>query len=164
MTNPNPTNPITAAEVSEWLAAAEITAAAADPKKVAKALRKTTRKAVVAEVEAILADLIPSSSAVKDGYKKAYARNELKHTCSDDIAHAFAQLTQGHTGDDLMEVLVKVGEANGLAVEDRWGHLRNKDGSRNTGMIRMNLGNVLRNAAKRGEKVAIADRAFGGEA
>ena len=87
-------------------------------------------------------------SVVPLRWAKAYAANELKGTCGDALAKALVELTQTGGKADL-EKIRALGWANGIDVQERWG-------ARNAGMQRMNLGNVLRGRAKRGEPVTLA--------
>lgn len=83
-------------------------------------------------------------SIVKDSYKQKYGTSQ---SCDDEVAEAFKT-----TRFDL----VKVAEDNGLDLMEKWGHL-------NPGQRRMNLGNVLRGRAKRGEYVKIGQNVWNKE-
>lgn len=80
-------------------------------------------------------------SLVPDSYKVRYRELNGEDNCGDDIA----DVLKGHNPYDVMA-------QNGIP-SDRWA-------GRNPGMVRMNLGNVLRGRAKRGEYVVIGDREF----
>lgn len=81
------------------------------------------------------------------------ARYGASQSCNDDIAEALAAFVRvphptkpGKTVID--EALMRqVAEANEVDL-DRWAHL-------NIGMVRMNLGNVLRGKVKRGENAIV---------
>lgn len=100
------------------------------------------------------------SSKVKQGYKEKYARNALKHTCDDAFAYAFADATGKAKGPALLDLLVEIGTANDIDVEARWGHLQTRGGTPNYGMMRMNLSNVLRSRAKKGEAVTVGEKVW----
>ena len=121
---------------------------------MSKRNRKTTKPEPQAEAidqtEAVVAaaeepELPPNRSVVPRQWVRAYAKSTLKGTCDDRIAHAMAKATQTDGKPDPAKI-VALGEANGVDVLARWG-------KRNIGMQRMNLGNVLRGRAKRGEPV-----------
>ncbi len=75
-------------------------------------------------------------SVVPDSYKTRYRQETGQDNCGDDVA----EVLKGH---DVYEVMAQ----NGIPT-DRWE-------GRNPGMVRMNLGNVLRGRVKRGEYVAV---------
>lgn len=86
-------------------------------------------------------------SKVHKNYQLDYAKRALKHTCSDSLAYQLAEIAKPGTGQK--EALRALGDLNTIDVETRWGHL-------NIGMQRMNLSNVLRHRAKKGEEVRLA--------
>ena len=88
-----------------------------------------------------------NGSIVKDYYRKLYGKG---NSCGDELAAALKAATTGEDGKTDANKLVKVGNRNGIDVPTRWGHL-------NVGQIRMNLGNVLRAMANRGESIEIPD-------
>jgi len=75
-------------------------------------------------------------SVVPDSYKTRYRQEIGQDNCGDDVA----EVLKGH---DVYEVM----EQNAIPT-DRWE-------GRNPGMVRMNLGNVLRGRIKRGEYVVV---------
>lgn len=75
-------------------------------------------------------------SVVPDSYKTRYRQETGEDNCGDDVA----EVLKGH---DVYEVMGQ----NGIPL-DRWA-------GRNPGMVRMNLGNVLRGRIKRGEYVVV---------
>jgi len=122
-------------------------------------MSKKTEHQTETEAEATEED--NRKSKVPTAYKRRYAETSPTKTgCGDDADQAFRAETDGSTGEDLIAILVRIGEANGIDVEKRWGHLKTASGARNAGMMRMNLGNVLRNKAKKGEKVRIGKTAL----
>jgi len=88
------------------------------------------------------------ASVVPDSYKQRYGAEQ---NCGDEIA----ELLKGHDVHD-------VGKDNGINVDAKWGNGRKKQGKKplNSGMVRMNLGNVLRGRVKRGEYVVIGKNEF----
>jgi hypothetical protein len=107
--------------------------------------------AVEAAVEApapVETELKPNRSVVPTAWVKAYAKNALKGTCGDQLAHQLDALTKTDGKADHAKI-VALGRLNGIEVDLRWA-------GRNIGMQRMNLGNVLRGRAKRGEEVVLA--------
>lgn len=102
------------------------------------------------------------ASKVRERYKKAYAQTETKTGCADEVDVAFRAKTDGKEGEELLEVLRKIADDNKVDPEkfDRWTKIRNRDGSTNTGMVRMNLSNVLRAKLRRGEKVKIGSETW----
>ena len=80
-------------------------------------------------------------SVVPSLYRQRYGKDQ---TCGDGLAEALA-------GTDL-EQLAEVATENGLDLT-RWA-------GRNPGMIRMNLGNVLRGRVRRGEGATVLGRRF----
>jgi len=93
-------------------------------------------------------ELKPNRSVVPTAWVKAYAKNALKGTCGDRLAHQLDALTKTDGKADHAKI-VALGRLNGIEVDLRWA-------GRNIGMQRMNLGNVLRGRAKRGETVVLA--------
>lgn len=89
----------------------------------------------------------PRKSAVPSAYKRKYAKNALKGTCDDEFALRFADAAPKGSPTQVDE-LRAIAKANGIDFDARWGHV-------NKGMQRMNLSNVLRQRAKRGEAVFI---------
>ena len=86
---------------------------------------------------------VAKSSVVPDSYKARYGAAQ---NCGDDVAERL----KGH--DPFL-----VATDNGIDAEQKWGVGRIAHGKKplNNGMIRMNLGNVLRGRIKRGEYVVI---------
>lgn len=84
-------------------------------------------------------------SVVPDDYRHRYG---VDQNCGDDVAKRLTAKVTTPNGVDI-EACREVAAANGKA--DRFDTWMAKD--LNPGMIRMNLGNVLRGMARRGEKV-----------
>ena len=96
-----------------------------------------------AEMEAQRRSVVPLQ------WQRVYAKHEdkaLRGTCADEFAVKFRKLTTGKDGKLDIGALVRIGQANGIDPLTRWA-------GKNPGMLRMNLGNVLRGMAKRGEKI-----------
>lgn len=103
--------------------------------------------AAVAEVEAALAELAKrKGSVVPEDYRVRYGAEQ---SCGDAVARALTdKVTDPKTGVDL-EACREVAEVNGKGDKfDTW-----VAKGLNPGMVRMNLGNVLRGMARRGEPV-----------
>ena len=83
-------------------------------------------------------------SVVPEKYKRQYGKTGNN---GDDLAVFLKEL------DFEADVLPSAKKDAGIDVLDRWGHL-------NPGMQRMNLGNVLRGAIKKGNDVTICGRTF----
>lgn len=103
--------------------------------------------ALVTHLEATLAELAArKGSVVPDEYRYRYG---VDQNCGDDVAKRLtAKVTDPKTGVDL-EACRAVAGANG--IEDRFDVWLHK--GLNPGMVRMNLGNVLRGKARKGEEV-----------
>ena len=89
-------------------------------------------------------------------YRAKYGATEgkLKGTNGDELAAVLKAAFEDATGDGAKDaLLVRVGNQNGVDVNARWG-------ARNLGMRRMNLGNVLRGALRREERVVVLDRTW----
>jgi len=103
--------------------------------------------------DAIAAALAKRGSVIPDHYRHQYG---VEQSCGDDVAKTLTALvTDPKTGVDL-EACRTVAAAN--EVEDRFDVWMAKD--LNPGMVRMNLGNVLRGRFRRGEVVVIGDARF----
>lgn len=92
-----------------------------------------------------------SKNVIPEKYRKKYGKAQ---NCGDDVALVLKDFTtglddKGKTFLDLTKVHA-VGDQNKVDYE-RWNHL-------NPGMQRMNLGNVLRARANRGDAISIGDR------
>lgn len=87
------------------------------------------------------------SSKVKPQYKAAYGKEE---NCGDAMAKAFKAVCDEY--EDKADGVVVIAKANGIDLS-RWE-------GKNPGMVRMNLGNVLRGMVKRGEKVKIGSKTY----
>lgn len=88
-------------------------------------------------------------SVIPDNYRHQYG---VDQNCGDDVAQKLRDKTIRKTGKTEyvdMEALAEIASANGLA--DRFDGWLAKD--LNNGMVRMNLGNVLRGKARRGEEI-----------
>ena len=95
---------------------------------------------------------VHAGSVVPDSYKIRYGKEQ---NCGDDIADLLK-------GEDVGAIAA----ANGIDAEAKWGEGRVAQGKTplNPGMVRMNLGNVLRGRAKRGEYVVIGATEYNEEA
>ena len=113
-----------------------------------KVAKKATRVTVVRLAEKAGIWSVHAGSVVPDSYKIAYGKDQ---NCGDDIA----ELLQG-------EDVASVASANGIDAEDKWGEGRRAHGKAplNPGMVRMNLGNVLRGRVKRGEYVVVGIKEY----
>ena len=98
-------------------------------------------------------------SVVKAKYKKKY--QPTHDTNGDEFTEAFRAATVND--DEMVDVnkLNHVARDNGLKIM-QWMHLKNRDGGINVGMIRMNLGNVLRGRYRNGIDIKIGDKTFKG--
>jgi hypothetical protein len=93
---------------------------------------------------------------VKSHYKTKYAKESPTKTgCGDDFDQAFRTYCGDAEGEDLLGKLKTVANANGIDAMAKWGHLKDRTGNTNIGMIRMNLANVLRGRVRKGDKVTI---------
>ena len=90
-----------------------------------------------------------TKSVVPSKYKPKYGK---AGSVNDEIANALRDLVHMKDGIDLA-ALTKEAKANGIDLAERWP-------GKNIGMLRMNLGNVLRGKVKRGEYVVIGDTKF----
>ncbi len=105
---------------------------------------------------AIAAATARRGSVIPNGYRYAYGADQ---NCGDQIAKVLtARVTDPKTGVDL-DAVREVAVANG--VEDRVDQWLVRD--LNPGMVRMNLGNVLRGMGRRGETVTIGEVVFAAE-
>jgi len=89
-------------------------------------------------------------SIVPPVYKARYGKKEH---CGDDLGYAVSELVRDGKGAIVFEALRALADENGLSL-DRWSHL-------NPGQQSMNLRNVLRGRAKRGETVVVGGQTFG---
>ena len=86
-----------------------------------------------------------TKSVIDPKIKKAYGKSQ---SCNDDIAKKLkVHFSNAEDDNDRNRLFAMMCDENGIDGT-RWGHL-------NFGMQRMNLGNVLRGMAKRGEQVNI---------
>lgn len=92
-----------------------------------------------------------SKSIVPLKFKERYKAND--GNCGDGMASAFDAAVKDGKGKTDPELLAKVAAANGIDLAGRWGKL-------NLGQQRMNLGNVLRTRARKGETVTIGETVF----
>lgn len=113
--------------------------------------------ATKADLEAILAEHEAgdqpkgSNSAVPKKFKDIYKKSN--NSCGDEMARHLAAVVKGPNGKVDSGALNKVGDQNGIDVQARWG-------GRNVGMQRMNLGNVLRNMIRQGQRVQVGDQVW----
>jgi len=117
-----------------------------------KVAKKATRATMVRLLEQAGMWSVHAGSVVPDSYKILYGKQQ---NCGDDIA-------------DLLktEDVYGVAKANGIDSNEKWGEGRRAKGKTplNPGMVRMNLGNVLRGRVKRGEYVVIGATEYNEEA
>lgn len=100
-----------------------------------------------------------NNGTVRAHYKTKYAKESPTKTgCGDEFDTAFRDYCGDAEGEDLLGKIKVVGNANGIDAMDRWGHLKDRSGQTNVGMIRMNLANVLRGKFRKGEKVIIGKK------
>lgn len=92
------------------------------------------------------------ASVVPDSYKVRYGAEQ---NCGDDVAERL----KGYSPFD-------IAADNGIDADEKWGVGRLVHGKKplNNGMIRMNLGNVLRGRIQRGEYVVIGPMEYNKEA
>lgn len=95
-------------------------------------------------------ETVPSSSIVRDSYKKAYLAENGDYICGDELSVALKAATTDERGFMDLEALRKVARENGFTM-DAYMHL-------NRGQIRMNIGNKLRGKLQHGEVVKINGR------
>jgi ribosomal protein L12E/L44/L45/RPP1/RPP2 len=91
-----------------------------------------------------------SEEVVRRKYRMKYA--ETDNHCNDALAVAFHDATQVSTGVLPIVAIKQIAAANGVDLK-RWE-------KHNPGMIRMNLGNVLRGKLRRGETVHVGKQTF----
>lgn len=109
---------------------------------------QTNADALAAAVEAAKAK---RGSVVPEDYRLRYGADQ---NCGDDLAKRLTDLvtvTEGKTSHVDVEACERIASANGLA--DRFDAWQTK--GLNPGMLRMNLGNVLRGMVRRGEEVTL---------
>lgn len=100
------------------------------------------------------------ASVVPSKYKARYAKTHDSN--GDGIAEAMRAATTDESGDTNIDDILRIGKQNGIDAAKRWGHLRNRDGSVNVGMIRMNLGNCLRGLHRQGTDIKIGTKVVKG--
>ena len=108
-----------------------------------KVAKKASRATMVRLLEQAGMWSVHAGSVVPDSYKLLYGKEQH---CGDDIAELLKE-----------EDVASVAQANGIDSNEKWGEGRVAKGKTalNPGMVRMNLGNVLRGRVKRGEYVVI---------
>lgn len=79
-------------------------------------------------------------SIIPNRFREKYGKVDM---CGDDLSNELMSQTMLMDGHMSLEALEATGEANNINVATRWGHL-------NTGMQRMNLGNMLRKLMRSG--------------
>lgn len=114
--------------------------------KITAATENTAPENTAAEAE-----VKKSNSIVPLKFKARYKEHD--GNCGDGMAEAFAEAVKDGKGKTDPELLAKVAAANGIDLQARWGKL-------NLGQQRMNLGNVLRTRARKGEKVVVGETTF----
>ena len=116
-----------------------------------KVAKKADRATVVRLAEQAKLWSVHAGSVVPDSYKIRYGSDQ---NCGDDIADLLK-------GEDVHGVAA----ANGIDAEAKWGEGRRITGKSplNPGMVRMNLGNVLRGRVKRGEYVVVGSTEYNTE-
>lgn len=115
---------------------------------------------LVAALEAaVAAALTRKGSVIPDHYRHQYGADQ---NCGDQIALVLTDavtIVEGKTTRVDLDAARAIAAAN--EVEDRFDRWLAKD--LNPGMVRMNLGNVLRGKNRRGEDVVIGERRFTAE-
>jgi hypothetical protein len=97
---------------------------------------------------ALAAAAARKGSVIPDDYRVTYG---VDQNCGDDIAQRLKDATTGTDGKADMAAVEAIAGANGLGDKfDQWATR-----GLNNGMVRMNLGNMLRAKARKGEEVAI---------
>lgn len=87
-------------------------------------------------------------SVIPDDYRVQYG---VDQNCGDDVAIRLKDATTGTDGKTDMAAVERIAGANGLGDKfDQW-----VGRGLNNGMVRMNLGNMLRAKARKGDEVAI---------
>lgn len=101
------------------------------------------------QIEAVLASLLAKrGSVIPDDYRVRYGADQ---NCGDDVAARLKSATTDGEGNLDMDAVERIAAANDLGGKfDEW---RTK--GLNNGMVRMNLGNMLRAKARKGDEVAI---------
>lgn len=107
-------------------------------------------EAITAEAlqEAIDKAAAKKGSIIPDSYRHQYG---VDQNCGDDIAVRLKDATTDGKGNALMDAVAEVAAKNGLS--DRYDGWVAK--GLNNGQLRMNLGNMLRGKARKGEEVTI---------
>lgn len=102
----------------------------------------------------------PRGNGVPKKYKMQYMLNEDPDSCSDELAMAFKDYVTGTNekgkGCLDMEKLREVAKQNGC--EEKLEQYEAK--GLNSGMCRMNIGNIIRAKLKRGEEVAVGEKVW----
>src|SRR3989304_510666 len=111
-------------------------------------LAKKKEKAMNKKKEKV--EAVPSSSIVRDVYKKVYLQENGDYICGDDLSVALKAATTDERGMMSLDALRKIARENGFTM-DSYLHL-------NRGQIRMNIGNKLRGKLQHGEVVKINGR------
>lgn len=108
-----------------------------------------TPESLVAAIEAAIENLAKRvGSVIPDDYRVRYG---VHQNCGDDIAETLRNLATDEKGQADMAKLEAIAADNGVADKfDGW-----LVKGLNNGMVRMNLGNVLRGKARRGEEVIL---------
>lgn len=115
----------------------------------------TTIEEAIPAVEAAISEaLIRKGSVIPDSYRHQYG---VDQNCGDAMAAELKDYCGGGLNDPLdINRLETVASANSISDRfDTW-----MDKGLNPGMVRMNVGNVLRGMLRRGEAVVIGDRKF----
>ena len=101
------------------------------------------------QVEAALAAAAAKrGSVIPDDYRVQYG---VDQNCGDDVAVRLKDATTGKDGKADMAAVEAIASKNGLGDKfDQW-----VSRGLNNGMVRMNLGNMLRAKARKGDEVAI---------
>ena len=105
--------------------------------------------ATAEQVEAALAAAAAKrGSVIPDDYRVQYG---VDQNCGDDVAVRLKDATTGKDGKADMAAVEAIASKNGLGDKfDQW-----VSRGLNNGMVRMNLGNMLRAKARKGDEVAI---------
>ena len=92
-----------------------------------------------------------TGSVVPQTYKTKYRATSGEHRCGDKLSDLLKAATLNDEGKSDLKKIRAVAKENGLSV-DKWLHL-------NPGMIRMNMGNVLRGMIRSEGSVKVGGKA-----
>ena len=129
--------------LDELKAKQEIPTMAKQAKKTTPAKKAAPKKNATTKAR----DAAAAAATTTKPLASMHTRYGKERSCGDDIAGALRQYVE-ESDNSREATVVEVGSANGIDVNNRWGHL-------NPGMQRMNLGNCLRGMANKGQRVVI---------